>query len=132
MKAEARGASIGPARQRVRVEATIFGASGDLGRRMFSVEIVFPPDFPDSPPHPIPPPIFHPKSRPPVRPSAAAAAAAPPPSSSARPPRARPSAPGVPYLRTLLLWSTIEPKEKTPAPPQPARPAPVEGASPSR
>ena len=32
-----------------------------------------------------------------------------------RPPRPPPSAPGVPYLRTLLLWSTIEPKEKTPA-----------------
>ena len=37
----------------------------------------------------------------------------PPSTAPAHP--ARPSAPGVPYLRTLLLWSTIEPKEKTPA-----------------
>ena len=50
-----------------------------------------------------------------MRPSAAAAAAA----AAARPlhpsTHRPPSAPGVPYLRTLLLWSTIEPKEKTPA-----------------
>ena len=89
MKAEAPdGASIGPTPDNACVwEATIFGPSETIwDGGMFSVEIVFPPDFPDSPPYVrFVTPIFHPQ----ISPS------------------------GVPYLRALVLWHCCDPKDRT-------------------
>ena len=113
-------ASIGPADDNTCVwTATIFGPSETVwDGGMFEAEFVFPPDFPDAPPYiRFLTPIFHPQISPsgaPRRRRRRRRAPSRPPH-TARPPRPPPSAPGVPYLRTLLLWSTIEPKEKTPA-----------------
>ena len=82
------GASIGPTEDNACVwEATIFGPSdGPWDGGMFGVELVFPPDFPESPPH--------------VRFTTAMCH-----------PQISPS--GVPYLRSLLAWHCCEQKERT-------------------
>jgi ubiquitin-conjugating enzyme E2 Z len=82
------GASIGPIAGNACVwEATIFGPSETLWESgIFAVEVVFPPDFPDSPPFVrFTTRMFHPH----ISPS------------------------GVPYLPSLLLWHCSEPKERT-------------------
>ena len=82
------GASIGPTEGNTCVwEATIFGPADTLwDGGMFSVELVFPPDFPDSPPYVrFLTPIFHPQ----ISPS------------------------GVPYLRALIQWHCCDPKDRT-------------------
>jgi len=82
------GASIGPVDGNACVwEATIFGPPETLwDGGMFSVEILFPPDFPEAPPFVrFVTSIFHPQ----ISPS------------------------GVPYLRSLVLWHCCEPKERT-------------------
>lgn len=53
---------------------------------MFQVELVFPPDFPDAPPYVhFLTPMFHPHISP----------------------------LGVPYLRSLIMWNNLEPREKS-------------------
>ena len=53
---------------------------------MFQVELVFPPDFPDAPPYVhFLTPMFHPHISP----------------------------LGVPYLRSLIMWNTLEPRDKS-------------------
>ena len=53
---------------------------------MFQVELVFPPDFPDAPPYVrFLTPIFHPHISP----------------------------LGVPYLRSLIMWGSLEPRDKS-------------------
>jgi len=82
------GASIGPSPSNVCVwEATIFGPAESLWEGgIFSVELIFPPDFPDSPPFiRFLTSMYHPQ----ISPS------------------------GVPYLRTLLMWHCSESKERT-------------------
>lgn len=82
------GASVGPMGSNAcDWEATIFGPSdSDWDGGMFSAELVFPPDFPESPPYVrYTTPVFHPQ----ISPS------------------------GVPYLRSLLMWHCCEPKERT-------------------
>ena len=82
------GASIGPSSSNACVwEATIFGpAETPCDGGMFCVEVVFPPDFPDSPPFVrFVTEMFHPH----ISPS------------------------GLPYLRSLLMWHCCEPKERT-------------------
>ena len=82
------GASIGADAANACVwVATLFGrAETAWDGGMFQVEMVFPPDFPDSPPfvHFLTP-IFHPQVSP----------------------------QGVPYLRSLVMWYHLEPKCKT-------------------
>ena len=89
LKAEAPdGASIGPYECNACVwEATIFGPADTVwDGGIFSVEMVFPPDFPDSPPHVrFVTSMFHPQ----ISPS------------------------GVPYLRALLMWHCCEARERT-------------------
>jgi len=67
--------------------ATIFGPSETLwDGGMFQVELVFPPDFPDAPPYVhFLTPIFHPHISP----------------------------LGVPYMRSLIMWSSLEPRDKS-------------------
>eukprot|EP00900_Chrysochromulina_parva_P024407 jgi/Chrpa1/65/Chrysochromulina_OHIO_Genome00000170-RA len=82
------GASAGPSCANACVwEASIFGPSdSDWDGGMFSVEIVFPPDFPESPPFvTFLTPMFHPQISP----------------------------AGVPYLRSVLMWHCCEPKDRT-------------------
>ena len=82
------GASIGPAPSNTCVwEALIIGPAETLwDGGMFSVELVFPPDFPESPPYVrFLTPIFHPQISP----------------------------AGVPYLRTLIMWHCCEAKDRT-------------------
>jgi len=67
--------------------ATVFGPSETLwDGGMFQVELVFPPDFPDAPPfvHFLTP-MFHPQI----------------------------NAQGVPYLRSLVMWHHVDPKDKS-------------------
>jgi len=67
--------------------AQIFGPSETLfDGGMFQVEFVFPPDFPDAPPfvHFLTP-IYHPQI----------------------------SSQGIPFLRSLIMWNQVDPKEKT-------------------
>ena len=53
---------------------------------MFQVELVFPPDFPDAPPYVhFLTPMFHPHISP----------------------------FGVPYLRSLIMWSNLEPRDRS-------------------
>jgi len=82
------GASVGPTSSNACVwEATIFGpAESSWEGGMFSVELVFPPDFPESPPYI----CFH---------------------TSMFHPQISPA--GVPYLRSVLMWHCCEPKERT-------------------
>lgn len=82
------GASIGPSASNKCVwEATLFGpAESQWDGGMYSIEIVFPPNYPEAPPFVrFLTPIFHPQ----VSPS------------------------GIPYLRTLLMWHCCGPKERT-------------------
>jgi len=82
------GASVGADEANACVwVATIFGPAETLwDGGMFQVEIVFPPDFPDAPPfvHFLTP-IFHPQV----------------------------NSQGIPFLRSLILWHHVEPKDKT-------------------
>jgi len=82
------GASIGSDEANICVwVATIFGPAETLwDGGMFQVEFVFPPDFPDAPPfvHFLTP-MFHPQI----------------------------NSQGVPYLRALIMWQQIDPKEKS-------------------
>jgi len=82
------GASMGAEESNACVwTATIFGPSETLwDGGMFSVEFVVPPTFPDAPPFVrFITPMFHPSI----------------------------SAQGVPYMRQLLVWQTVEPREKS-------------------
>ena len=82
------GASVGPSESNACVwEATIFGPAETIwDGGMFGVELIFPPDFPESPPHVrFTTSIYHPQ----ISPS------------------------GIPYLRSLLMWHCCEPKERT-------------------
>jgi len=67
--------------------ATIFGPAETLwDGGMFQVELVFPPDFPDAPPYVhFLTPMFHPHISP----------------------------LGVPYLRVLIMWNNLEPRDKS-------------------
>lgn len=89
IKAEAPdGASIGPNGLNSCIwEATIFGpADTPLDGGMFGVEVVFPPEYPETPPYVrFTSAMFHPQISP----------------------------AGLPYLRSLLLWHCCEPKERT-------------------
>ena len=125
-------ASIGPADDNTCVwTATIFGPSETVwDGGMFEAEFVFPPDFPDAPPYiRFLTPIFHPQISPsgaPLRrrrrrrPSALFLRAHPP-TPSLRPRRA------VPADAAAVVDDRTE-GEDAGRPPQPARPAPVEGA----
>lgn len=82
------GASIGSDAANACVwTATLFGPSGSFWEGgMFSVEMVFPPEFPDAPPVVrFLTPIFHPQI----------------------------NAQGIPYLRCLIMWSNAEQKERS-------------------
>ena len=82
------GASIGPCSANACVwEATIFGPSDTLwDGGMFAAEVVFPPDFPESPPYVrFTTPLVHPQISP----------------------------AGLPYLRSLVMWHCCEPKERS-------------------
>ena len=67
--------------------ATIFGPAETLwDGGMFQVELIFPPDFPDAPPYVhFLTGIYHPHISP----------------------------LGVPYLRNLIMWNTLEPRDKS-------------------
>ena len=82
------GASVGADEANACVwVATIFGPAETLfDGGMFQVEIVFPPDFPDAPPfvHFLTP-IYHPQI----------------------------NSQGIPFLRSLIVWHHVEPKDKT-------------------
>lgn len=82
------GGSIGPSEANTCVwEGTIFGSSDTIwDGGMFEFELVFPPDFPDSPPYVrFITQLFHPQ----IAPS------------------------GVPFLRTVAMWHCCEPKDRT-------------------